>query len=42
MFDALRALRLTRMLRLGIPVIGVTDVPRAAAFWTAALDLVAT
>ncbi|WP_447035044.1 VOC family protein [Streptomyces sp. DSM 118878] len=30
------------MLRLGIPVIGVTDVPRAVAFWTAALDLVVT
>jgi catechol 2,3-dioxygenase-like lactoylglutathione lyase family enzyme len=30
------------MLRLGFPVIGVTDVPRAVAFWTAALDLVAT
>ncbi|MGW7277187.1 VOC family protein [Streptomyces sp. NPDC054844] len=30
------------MLRLGIPVIGVTDVPRAVAFWTAALNLVAT
>ncbi|MFD4263580.1 VOC family protein [Streptomyces sp. NPDC058534] len=30
------------MLRLGIPVIGVTDVPRAEAFWTTALDLVAT
>ncbi|MFE1025200.1 VOC family protein [Streptomyces sp. NPDC058818] len=30
------------MLRLGIPVIGVTDVPRAEAFWTAALNLVAT
>lgn len=30
------------MLRLGIPVIGVTDLPRAAAFWTAALPLVAT
>ncbi len=28
------------MLRLGIPVIGVTDVPRAVAFWTAALGLV--
>lgn len=28
------------MLRLGYPVIGVTDVPRAVAFWTAALDLV--
>lgn len=25
-----------------MPVIGVTDVPRAVAFWTAALDLVAT
>jgi catechol 2,3-dioxygenase-like lactoylglutathione lyase family enzyme len=30
------------MLRLGIPVIGVTDLPRAVAFWTRALDLVAT
>ncbi|CAM5654810.1 hypothetical protein SALBM135S_00758 [Streptomyces alboniger] len=30
------------MLRLGIPVIGVMDVDRAVAFWTAALDLVAT
>ncbi|CAL9370894.1 hypothetical protein SUDANB9_00847 [Streptomyces sp. enrichment culture] len=30
------------MLRLGIPVIGVTDIPRAVAFWTAALPLVAT
>ncbi|MEW2354219.1 VOC family protein [Spirillospora sp. NPDC029432] len=30
------------MLRLGFPVIGVTDVPRAVAFWTAALDLVPT
>jgi catechol 2,3-dioxygenase-like lactoylglutathione lyase family enzyme len=30
------------MLRLGIPVIGVTDMPRAVAFWTAALGLVAT
>ncbi|MFJ3704857.1 MULTISPECIES: VOC family protein [unclassified Streptomyces] len=29
------------MLRLGMPVIGVTDVPRAVAFWTAALNLVA-
>lgn len=29
------------MLRLGIPVIGVTDIPRAVAFWTAALPLVA-
>ncbi|MFC7884944.1 VOC family protein [Streptomyces sp. NPDC057376] len=28
------------MLRLGIPVIGVTDVPRAVEFWTAALNLV--
>lgn len=28
------------MLRLGFPVIGVEDVPRAVAFWTAALDLV--
>lgn len=28
------------MLKLGFPVIGVEDVPRAAAFWTAALDLV--
>ncbi|TDD86809.1 VOC family protein [Actinomadura rubrisoli] len=30
------------MLRLGFPVIGVTDLPRAVAFWTSALDLVAT
>jgi catechol 2,3-dioxygenase-like lactoylglutathione lyase family enzyme len=30
------------MLRLGFPVIGVDDVARAAAFWTAALNLVAT
>ncbi|MFC8229450.1 VOC family protein [Streptomyces sp. NPDC057287] len=30
------------MVRLGIPVIGVTDVPRAVAFWTAALNLVAS
>lgn len=30
------------MLKLGIPVIGVTDVPRAVAFWTQALNLVAT
>lgn len=30
------------MLRLGILVIGVTDLPRAVAFWTQALDLVAT
>ncbi|WP_290057145.1 VOC family protein [Amycolatopsis solani] len=29
-------------LRLGFPVIGVADVPRATAFWSAALDLVAT
>ncbi|MFE6038929.1 VOC family protein [Streptomyces sp. NPDC056452] len=28
------------MLRLGIPVIGVTDMPRAVAFWSAALNLV--
>ncbi|MFG3249702.1 VOC family protein [Streptomyces sp. NPDC048187] len=28
------------MLRLGIPVIGVTDIPRAVAFWTRALSLV--
>ncbi|MFC8705779.1 VOC family protein [Streptomyces anulatus] len=27
------------MLKLGIPVLGVTDVARAAAFWTAALHL---
>lgn len=33
--------RLVLMLRLGFPVIGVTDVPRAVAFWTSALDLVA-
>ncbi|MGW7352995.1 VOC family protein [Streptomyces sp. NPDC054784] len=30
------------MLRLGFPVLGVTDLPRAVAFWTAALGLVAT
>ncbi|TDC78846.1 VOC family protein [Actinomadura sp. 7K507] len=30
------------MLRLGFPVIGVDDIPRAVAFWTAALDLVDT
>ncbi|MFD7517381.1 VOC family protein [Streptomyces niveus] len=30
------------MLRLGFPVIGVADIPRAVAFWTSALDLVAT
>ncbi|MCZ9340574.1 VOC family protein [Streptomyces sp. TRM76130] len=30
------------MLRLGMPVIGVTDLPHAVAFWTEALDLVAT
>ncbi|GLY90251.1 VOC family protein [Actinoallomurus iriomotensis] len=30
------------MLRLGFPVIGVTDLPRAVAFWTSALDLVPT
>ncbi|MGH3781925.1 MAG: VOC family protein [Pseudonocardiaceae bacterium] len=30
------------MLRLGIAVIGVVDMPRAVAFWTAALDLVAS
>ncbi|MFJ8753270.1 VOC family protein [Streptomyces sp. NPDC102441] len=29
------------MLRLGTPVIGVTDMPRAVAFWTEALRLVA-
>ncbi|MBT2414134.1 VOC family protein [Streptomyces sp. ISL-12] len=28
------------MLRLGMPVIGVTDLPRAVVFWTQALDLV--
>jgi hypothetical protein len=28
------------MLRLGFPVIGVNDLPRAVAFWTAALELV--
>ncbi|MFH9613311.1 VOC family protein [Streptomyces pratensis] len=28
------------MLRLGIPVIGVTDLARAVSFWSAALDLV--
>ncbi|MBB4688287.1 VOC family protein [Amycolatopsis jiangsuensis] len=30
------------MLRLGFPVIGVTDVERAVRFWTEALDLAAT
>ncbi|MGW1813738.1 VOC family protein [Streptomyces sp. NPDC002125] len=30
------------MLRLGFPVLGVSDLPRATAFWTAALNLVAT
>lgn len=30
------------MLKLGIPVLGVTDIPRAVAFWTQALDLTAT
>ncbi|WP_242904859.1 VOC family protein [Actinomadura terrae] len=30
------------MLRLGFPVIGVTDIPRAERFWTTALDLVST
>lgn len=30
------------MLRLGIPVIGVVDLSRAVAFWTAALHLVAS
>ncbi|WP_410583175.1 VOC family protein [Amycolatopsis sp. lyj-108] len=29
------------MLRLGLPVIGVSDLPRAVEFWTAALNLVA-
>lgn len=28
------------VLRLGFPVIGVVDLPRAVAFWTSALDLV--
>jgi hypothetical protein len=28
------------MLRLGFPVIGVTDIPRAVSFWSSALDLV--
>ncbi|MFD0026528.1 VOC family protein [Streptomyces sp. NPDC058382] len=30
------------MLRIGTPVIGVADLPRATAFWTAALNLVAS
>jgi hypothetical protein len=30
------------MLRLGFPVIGVTDLGRATAFWTAALSLTAS
>lgn len=29
------------MLRLGFPVIGVSDLPRAVTFWTSALALVA-
>ncbi|WP_233599293.1 VOC family protein [Amycolatopsis sp. WAC 01375] len=29
------------MLRLGLPVIGVSDLPRVVEFWTAALNLVA-
>lgn len=32
---------LSRMLQLGIPVVGVSDIERAVAFWTSALDLVA-
>lgn len=28
------------VVRLGFPVVGVRDLPRAVAFWTAALDLV--
>ncbi len=28
------------VLRLGFPVIGVVNMARAVAFWTAALDLV--
>jgi hypothetical protein len=30
------------VLRLGFPVIGVTDLDRAVAFWTAALPLSAS
>ena len=30
------------MLRLGFPVIGVSDLPRAVTFWTSALQLVVT
>jgi catechol 2,3-dioxygenase-like lactoylglutathione lyase family enzyme len=30
------------VLRLGLAVIGVGDMPRAVAFWTAALNLVAS
>ncbi|WIX75556.1 VOC family protein [Amycolatopsis carbonis] len=30
------------MLRLGFPVIGVSDLPRAVTFWTAALNLTET
>jgi catechol 2,3-dioxygenase-like lactoylglutathione lyase family enzyme len=30
------------MLRLGFPVIGVADIPRAVDFWTSALDLVSS
>lgn len=32
--------RLTRVLRLGFPVIGVVDISRAVDFWAQALDLV--
>jgi catechol 2,3-dioxygenase-like lactoylglutathione lyase family enzyme len=31
-----------RVLRLGFPVVGVTDLDRAVAFWTAALPLSAS
>lgn len=37
-----RSRRLPVVLRLGFPVIGVVDLPRAVTFWTAALDLVDT
>jgi hypothetical protein len=30
------------MLRLGFPAVGVADLPRAVAFWTQALNLIAT
>lgn len=37
-----RGRKLVVVLRLGFAVIGVVDLPRAVAFWTAALNLVAS